>query len=137
MTTVDGLININTASAQTLAAVPFFPLTIVSLNGTTVTSSSAVLNNRAVAQAIVTYRNTYGPFKTLFDLNRVTIPAGAIQPASLAVTSFNNLYGNPATTDYGLVAGGSVAASPERAAPMASPTTSRPVSRRSPVSAIS
>jgi len=54
---VDGLININTAPVKVLEAVPFI--------------RDNLADNKSLAQAIVDYRNLYGPFKTIWDLNRV------------------------------------------------------------------
>jgi hypothetical protein len=60
---VDGLININTAGWKVLSMLPF------------VTPADDAANwaadNEAIGQAIVTYRNTNGPFTSIFDLNKV------------------------------------------------------------------
>ncbi len=57
---IHGLININTASAKVLAAVPFLP------------ASSSTPTNAQIAAAIVAYREQTGqPFQTLFDLMKV------------------------------------------------------------------
>ncbi|HEX4053086.1 MAG TPA: helix-hairpin-helix domain-containing protein [Tepidisphaeraceae bacterium] len=54
---VEGLININTASWKVLSMLPFVP------------NNSAV--DQQIAQNIVNYRLTYGPFTSIFDLNQV------------------------------------------------------------------
>jgi hypothetical protein len=71
----EGLININTASAKVLSAVPWF---------TPGEDSNYLADNAAIAQAIVTWRDTnntaaysatphtdYGPFRSIFDLMKV------------------------------------------------------------------
>jgi hypothetical protein len=64
---IEGLININTAPFAVLRRVPFIP-------------ANPTLNDQ-IALAIVTYRNSNGPYKTLFDLN--------------SVPGFQNAYGDP------------------------------------------
>jgi hypothetical protein len=54
---IEGLINPNTASEQVLNMLPLDP-----------TSAG---NNLTIARAIVAYRNTHGPFMSIFDLNGV------------------------------------------------------------------
>jgi hypothetical protein len=99
----EGLININTASWRVLAAVPWVPT-----NGTT--ASGPTVDNQNIAQAIVNFRNTYGPFKTLFDLNKVPLLTSTYfplnpKPVSSGATALQNYYGNPNGTDYGPDAG--------------------------------
>ena len=66
---IEGLINVNTASWRVLAELPFN--TILPSAG----SANAMLTRDVlIAQAIVRYRNTHGPFHSLFDLNRVIDP---------------------------------------------------------------
>ncbi len=62
MAGVQGLINVNTADVQVLAALPLV------VNGAGVVDAPAT---QTLAVAIVQDRLTNGPFKTLFDLNRV------------------------------------------------------------------
>ncbi|HWE96925.1 MAG TPA: helix-hairpin-helix domain-containing protein [Tepidisphaeraceae bacterium] len=76
---IEGLINVNTAPFAVLRRVPF-----VGVGNTSP-------NNDTIAQAIITYRNANGPFKTLFDLNNVP--------------GFQSAYGDPAGTDYTAEAG--------------------------------
>ncbi len=61
-----GLININTAPWRVLAAVPFLPP-----DPTLQPPKLPDDANRALAQAIVRYREQNGPFRNLFDLYRV------------------------------------------------------------------
>jgi hypothetical protein len=84
----EGRININTANWRALATVPFVPPI----------NQQAMADNFAIAQSIVAYRNVYGPFKTLFDLNHVpliqnTAFGGTI---SSATATIQNYYGDPA-----------------------------------------
>jgi len=58
---VEGLININTASAKVLSTLPFVPSTTAGYAAT----------NLQIAQNIVNYRLTYGPFTSIYDLNQV------------------------------------------------------------------
>ncbi|MDB5332180.1 MAG: Helix-hairpin-helix motif containing protein [Phycisphaerales bacterium] len=74
---IEGVINLNTASWRVLASVPFYPTDRV--------------QNMKIAQAIVAYRQQNGPYKTLFDLNRVP--------------GFQSIYGDPATSDYDVKSG--------------------------------
>lgn len=60
---VEGLININTASWKVLS---MLPLVLDKTNG-----HVDVNNTVALAKAIVADRNTKGPFKTIYELNRV------------------------------------------------------------------
>jgi hypothetical protein len=60
---VQGLVNINTASLAVLESLPLV------VNGTT--GLIDPINNPLVAQAIINDRTKYGPFKTIFDLNRI------------------------------------------------------------------
>ncbi len=72
MAPTEGQINVNTASWRALAAVPYIQGLRSSINNTGNSSVSNLLNCKQIAQQIVNYRNLYGPFKTLFDLNKVT-----------------------------------------------------------------
>ena len=75
--TVEGLININTAPWRVLAELPFFTLQPPSLSSSLAiknTNVQMLLRNEQIAQAIVRYRNTYGPFHSIFELNRVFDP---------------------------------------------------------------
>jgi hypothetical protein len=109
----EGLININTASWRVLATIPWVPTT------QTGPAPGPTTDNQNIARAIVNFRNTYGPFKTLFDLNKVPLltglPAnpspqvpynpGYVYPVASGATSLQNYYGNPANTTYSLAAG--------------------------------
>jgi hypothetical protein len=73
---VNGLVNVNSANLRVLAAVPFVP------NPDPNTNSSGSLLNTSIAYSIVHYRDVddrtgsghgHGPFKNLFELNRVPI----------------------------------------------------------------
>src|SRR6185503_5854937 len=59
MTPVEGLININTAPWRVLAAIPW-----VNNNPTW---------NAYIARSIVKYRETNGPFRSIYDLNAVKV----------------------------------------------------------------
>ena len=65
-----GLININTASWKVLSMLPL----VRNLDGS-IDNAAPNWRNDEMAQAIVNYRNTYGPFKSIVDLNNV--PLGA------------------------------------------------------------
>jgi hypothetical protein len=73
---VQGLVNINTASWRTLSMLPLVRYTaadnaaIAGLDGTVNVRASA-----AMAQLIVRYRQQHGPYKSLFDLNKVVDPS--------------------------------------------------------------
>ncbi len=95
---VEGLININTASAAILARVPWTPIGSFT-DATGVTGNQPYASNntldQGIATSIVQYRNAYGPFKTIFDLNKVPL-----NPALCSgFTNLQNIWGNPATTD--------------------------------------
>lgn len=79
---IEGLININTAPWKVLSELPFFALS-PQVNSPGLATNSAMLTaNIDIAQAIVRYRNEFGPFHSIFDLNRVIDPyiASAISP---------------------------------------------------------
>jgi hypothetical protein len=63
---VQGLININTASWKVLSMLPL----VRDVNGQ-VDNIAPNFRNDSMARAIVEYRNQYGPFKSIFDLNKV------------------------------------------------------------------
>ena len=63
---VEGLININTASWKVLSMLP-----MVTAADDTGGAQAVATDNETIAQAIVTYRNTNGPFMSIFDLNKV------------------------------------------------------------------
>ena len=100
---VDGLININTANIRTLAAVPWVPL--AGGNNTNAIGSNASWSQNAqvnynLAASIVNYRNMYGPFRTLFELNRV-VAGGLSTYTASAITPGNNFmafFGDPTWT---------------------------------------
>ncbi|HEY1683972.1 MAG TPA: helix-hairpin-helix domain-containing protein [Tepidisphaeraceae bacterium] len=66
----EGLVNINTAPWPVLAMLP-----MVTYGG--VKGEIDQANNTLLAKAIVSYRDKYGPFTSVFDLNRVFDPASA------------------------------------------------------------
>lgn len=111
---VDGMININTADVTVLSRVPWVPV-LAGYDSVTRTNSFNVGgDNWWVAKAIVTYRNTYGPFKTLFDLNRVPMSIGGVpcpfnSPLNLTngkiVNTFQDIFGDSPTVDYPAYAG--------------------------------
>jgi len=77
---IEGLININTASWKVLSMLPFVP------------NNPGV--NRQIAQNIVNYRLTNGPFMSIFDLNQVPgfqNETGAVGPISAAPSSGTGL----------------------------------------------
>lgn len=68
MTGVNGLININTASWKVLSMLPLV------IDGTTGQVDRAATDT--LAKAIIADRNTYGPFTSIMDLNRIpTFPS--------------------------------------------------------------
>jgi DNA uptake protein ComE-like DNA-binding protein len=93
---IEGLININTASATVLAELP---LVVDKANGQII-----IADNKALADAIVHFRDVddgtgvpHGPFKNLFELNRVINPGAPGQ-------GFRNMWGQQAdnadSTDF-------------------------------------
>lgn len=75
--TVEGLININTAPWRVLAELPFYTVQPPDLSSAVAVKNAnlaMLLRNQQIAQAIVRYRNTYGPFHSIFELNRVFDP---------------------------------------------------------------
>jgi hypothetical protein len=96
---VEGLININTASAQVLSLLPLVT------KGDDPTGWAADCTQ--VAQNIVAYRNANGPFMSIYDLNKVTgfqnangkITIGTANPGNVnsnnALTSSNGLLTPP------------------------------------------
>lgn len=85
---VEGLININTAPWRVLAAVPWKSPS----GGATLQQLAAI--NADFATQIIQYRQTWGPFKSLLDLNRVPISAAA--PG----TFFQSMNGPPGGADF-------------------------------------
>jgi hypothetical protein len=109
---IDGLININTASAFVLAAVPFVPpdqdnWTFDPTTGIwNITAPDMIPDNYQIAQAIVRFRDVddgsgavppvpHGPFKSLFELNLIydTSPASLLITDPLLRPGFRNLWG--------------------------------------------
>jgi len=90
---VEGLVNLNTAPWRVLAAVPWLPPPT-----TTNQKPRWLSDNARIAQAIVDYRDGspghagHGPFRTIFELNRVELPDG---------TRLRDVLGNTATTVFG------------------------------------
>jgi hypothetical protein len=70
---IEGLVNINTAPLEVLAAVPMLyrPAGPDYDDPEHLVTKQIRAANRQLAQEIITYRSTVGPFKTLFDLNKV------------------------------------------------------------------
>ncbi|HET6248030.1 MAG TPA: hypothetical protein VFE47_10065 [Tepidisphaeraceae bacterium] len=65
---VEGLINVNTANYRVLAAIPWV---VPPPNPTPAQIAQTYNQNVVIGKAIVNFRNTYGAFKSLFELNRV------------------------------------------------------------------
>jgi hypothetical protein len=84
---VDGLININTAPWRVLATLNL--------------ASGNAADNVLLAQAIVQYRQKYGPFTSILDLNKVTDVSG------VTTNSFQNGWGTinlaAVTTSNGII----------------------------------
>jgi hypothetical protein len=118
---VEGLININTASWKVLSMLPF-----VDTAGSVAANDAA---DRQIAQNIVNYRLTHGPFTSIFDLNQVPgfqsgtnvawtpTTAGATPPWGVPAptvptppTSFSGLL-SPADPNFGTATAGSNTAS--------------------------
>jgi hypothetical protein len=117
---LNGLVNVNTASWQVLAGVPMVPNGGIDAGNNT----RGLAQNANIAQSIVYYRDVddstgqghgHGPFQSLFELNKVPIytsfppPSGtpatytfrdAIMgvPNSCQTTSFNSAQGNYTAT---------------------------------------
>ena len=83
---VEGLINLNTAPWRVLAAVPWLPPP-----QTPDRKGRWLADNAWIAQAIVTYRDGsfatagHGPFRSLFESNRVVLPDGRVSERSLGI----------------------------------------------------
>jgi hypothetical protein len=102
---VDGLININTAPWRVLATLPWSDAQY------SPTNDGGKLN-AAIAQAIVNYRDGYystvsgsyvsgnGPFKTIFDLNRVVAAANSSMTGVVAPVQLVNTCGSYALNGY-------------------------------------
>ncbi len=56
-----GMINVNTAPWEVISMLPMVPSSV----------PNSAADNQAIAKAIVAYREANGPFKTLFELNKV------------------------------------------------------------------
>jgi hypothetical protein len=80
-TGIEGLININTAPAAVLAQLPFY-------GGSTLSATAQATANATMAQTIVAYRNTNGPFQSIYDLYNV--PAAASVAGSQSFEDANN-----------------------------------------------
>ncbi|HWE02700.1 MAG TPA: helix-hairpin-helix domain-containing protein [Tepidisphaeraceae bacterium] len=93
---VEGLINVNTASIYVLQRVPWNPASNGPVGSDEPTRYQV---NQNIARNIVAYRNTYGPFKTLFDLNKVPGLGNSILGVNASVT-LQSLYADPATIDF-------------------------------------
>lgn len=107
---VDGLVNINTASWRVLATVPWMPVMDPNAAGRPTDMLS-------IAKSIAWYRDIddgtagptmfhpHGPFKNIFELNRVPIYPSASFPfapgGAAASSTFREFLGNTATSDPG------------------------------------
>jgi hypothetical protein len=115
---VEGLININTASAQVLSLLPLVT------KGDDPTGWAADCTQ--VAQNIVTYRNANGPFMSIYDLNEVTgfqnangkITIGTANVPATTATTFTPGVDNTLTSNNGLMT------PPDPAFPSVTPTAS-------------
>jgi hypothetical protein len=67
-----GLINLNTANAKVIAQIPF---------------TNTAATNQTIATAIVTHRETNGPFKNLFELHKVMVNGTRFQDVGSATTT--------------------------------------------------
>jgi hypothetical protein len=124
-TGVEGLININTAPWPVLATLPFFtneqttavdaftytPSASAGVIGTYAAAANQVDDRVDLAKAIVDFRNVYGPFKSIQDLNRVplfrainnnlivvaepTYPLGVFSPAGFGASASAGQTGRP------------------------------------------
>lgn len=71
-----GLININTASWKVLSMLPL----VRNVDGS-VDNAAPTYHNDEMAQSIVAYRDIYGPFRSIFDLNQVPLITGGLPSA--------------------------------------------------------
>lgn len=83
-----GLININTAPWRVLAQLP---MVTDPGNAGSFCSAAAQTDNILLAKAIVAYRDKYGPFTSVFDLNRVFDPT--VGAPTAANKGFQNGWG--------------------------------------------
>lgn len=95
---IEGLVNINTAPWKVLAQLPFCSPDLSTFASAAAANNQMLTTNTLVAQAIVRYRNTFGPFHSIFELNRVLDPLVALSPPTMNV--FQNANGSPDATDY-------------------------------------
>ena len=87
---VDGKININTASAKVLSALPFVP-----------DDPGSVDEN--IAQAIVVYRNSNGPFTSIMDL--LNVPVLSALRNTTGAEGYQSLPNPPTLSDGNLTTG--------------------------------
>lgn len=82
---VEGLVNVNTAPLPVLAAIPW-------TQSTSDNDTAARLKNIAIAKAIIHYRETVGPFHSIFEVNRVRMvsDAGVLQTSTLRSGGITN-----------------------------------------------
>ena len=113
---IHGLININTASWQVLATIPW-----TRLGDPAITTAAQMTDpNRRIAKAIVRYRDInngagapHGPFKSIVELNQVPVYAAAVLNDTADSLAFQAAAG-PVTGDFsqsqGELSSGAVAA---------------------------
>ncbi len=79
---IEGLVNINTAPWKVLAELPFYSESPQVVTPSLDSNKRMMAANVEIAQAIVRYRNEFGPFHSIFDLNRVIDPYLAVGAAT-------------------------------------------------------
>lgn len=95
---IEGLVNINTAPWKVLAQLPFSAPNLATVNAGTPANTQMITLNTEIAQAIVRYRNMFGPFHSIFELNRVL---DTVVPYNTAIGNvFQNANGSPDSNDY-------------------------------------
>jgi hypothetical protein len=114
---VEGLININTASAEVLSLLPL--VTKGDEGGASPTNDCYT-----VAQAIVSYRNANGPFMSIYDLNKVTGFQTANGKITIGTPNTFAATGNTAGTANTLNSNNGLLTPPDIAFPSATPTAS-------------
>jgi hypothetical protein len=120
---VQGLVNINTASWRTLSMLPLVRYTAV--DGPALDGTVNVRGSAAMAQLIVTYRRLHGPYKSLFDLNKVIDPINyySFQGATnISVTGNNGTLGDTICFTPGLDSTATTLMGPFNFTPPATPT---------------
>jgi|GEM_PF-3708114 len=95
---IEGLVNINTAPWKVLAQLPFTAPNLATVNAGPTANTQMIQSNTEIAQAIVRYRNMFGPFHSIFELNRVLDTVAPYNPAFS--NAFQNANGSPDANDY-------------------------------------